>query len=321
MAEIRISKTILSEMLDTVGIKHFYRSLACDDFKTSWKSLLRRRNPTWTFNAKGSETLPKLTMINTPDGIWHLSAEVSLPKMIFGHNARLPNQDEIENGLRKIARYAEDKSGLRFNIPTATVSSIHFAYDVHLSESEVLPMIYKLSDRTMRYTDKLFYNDSTLYFQTKRKTRLVRIYPKLQEILKDRKATVEAIKAATGVLRLEHCLLDSGIINSFVKRNNLPDKTVSSLLNEAVSMMAISEIFDELNFFEMLADDRSNLEILREHFPMRKAINLNGFLEAIRIYGENFYKNDSLGFTKDCYYSDARNCRKAKVWKQRKSLE
>ena len=55
--------------------------------------------------------------------------------------------------------------------------------------------------------------------------------------------------------------------------------------------MAISEILDELNFFEMLSDDRSNLEILREHFPMRKAINLYGFLEAVKIFGENFYKD------------------------------
>lgn len=307
-------------MLDTVGIKHFYQSFRFDNFKEDWKKLLRK-NPTWTFNAKGAKTLPKLTMINTPNGIWHLSAEVSLPKMLFGHNARLPNQSKVENGLRMIGDYVEEKSGLTFDIPTATVSSIHFSYDVNLSQSEVLPMISRLSDRTMRYTDKLFYNDSTLYFQTKSKTRIVRIYSKLQEVLADKKATAEAINAATGVLRFEHCLLDSGIINSFVKKNNLPDKTVASLLNENVSMSAISEVFNELDFFEMLSDNRSNLEILREHFSMRKAINLNGFLDAVRQYGENFYKNESLRFTKDSYYSDARSCREAKVWKRQKSLE
>lgn len=308
-------------MIDTIQIKHFYRARFDEGFLNRWHFLSNRRNPTWTLNAKGAKTLPKLTMIKTPDGIRHLSAEVSLPKMLFGHNARLPNQSEVNNGLQMIGEYVEEKSGLPFDLMTATVSLIHFSYDVHLSQSEVLPMIYRLSDRTMRYTDKLFYNDSTLYFQTKNKTRIIRIYPKFQEVLSHRKATVEAIKAATGILRLEHCLLNSGIINSFVKRNDLPDKTVSSLLNEDVSIKAISEILNELNFFELLSDDKSNLEILLEHFPMRKAVNLNGFLDAVNQFGENFYKNESLGFSKDCYYSDARNCRKAKVWKRRKSLE
>lgn len=308
-------------MLDTVGIKHFYRSLACEDFKTTWKKLSSRKNLTWTFNAKGSKTFPNLTMIYTPDGIWHLSALVSLPKMLFGHNSRLPNQAEVQSGLQMISEYVETESGLPFDIPTATVSSIHFAYDVHLSESKVFPTIYRLSDKTMKYTDKLFYNDSTLYFQTKKRTRIIRIYPKLQEVMSNKKATDEAIKSATGILRFEHCFLEFGIINSFVKRKSLPDKTVPSLVNENVSMSAISEIFDELNFFEMLSDDKSNLDILLEHFPFSKAKSLCGFLDAVYQYGDKFYKIESLGVSKDSFYRDARNCRKAKVWKRRKSLE
>lgn len=314
-------KTDLLKMLDTVGIKHFYRSLACEDFKKNWKKLSGRKNPTWTLNAKGSKTLPNLTILNTPNSIWHLSAMVSLPKMLFGHNARLPNQSEVESGLQMVGKYIEEESGLPFDIPTATVSSIHFAYDVHLTESEVLPTIYQLSEKTMKYPEKLLYNDLTLYFQTKNKTRIVRIYSKLHEVLSRKKPNAEAVESARGVLRFEYCYLKSDVISSFVKRRSLPDKTVSSLLNEDVSMSAISEVFDELNFFEMLSNEKSNLEILREHFPLRKAMNLCGFLESVNQYGENFHKIESLGFSKDSYYGDARNCRKAKVWKRRKSLE
>jgi len=128
-------------MLDTVGIKHFYQSLMCDEFLRCWHYLSNKRNPTWTLNAKGSETLPKLTMIQTPNGIRHLSAEVSLPKMLFGHNARLPNQAEVIEGLQMISNYVESKSGLSFDIPTATVSLIHYTKDICLGEPEVLKII------------------------------------------------------------------------------------------------------------------------------------------------------------------------------------
>ncbi len=79
-------------MLDTIQPKHFSRTLACNDFQRTWKYLTRARNPTWILNEKGEKTLPNLSIIHTPDGIWHRSALVSLPKMLFGHNARLPNQ-------------------------------------------------------------------------------------------------------------------------------------------------------------------------------------------------------------------------------------
>jgi hypothetical protein len=92
-------------MLDTVQTKHYYQTLTCDDFQRDWQYLSNARNPTWIFNAKGSDTLPNLTMVFTPNGIWHLSAQVSLPKMMFGHNARLPYQDVVNQGLQKKAGY------------------------------------------------------------------------------------------------------------------------------------------------------------------------------------------------------------------------
>jgi hypothetical protein len=121
-------------MLDTVQIKHFFQSLICDDFRKTWHYLSKARNPTWTRNEQGSKTLPKLTMISTPNGIWHLSAEVSLPKMLFGHNARLPNQAEVSEGLQMISEYVEANSGLPFDARTAIVSRVDFAKDFHLSK-------------------------------------------------------------------------------------------------------------------------------------------------------------------------------------------
>lgn len=306
-------------MLDTVQIKHFFQSLTCDDFQRHWHYLSKARNPTWTLNAKGSESLPNLTMIHTPNNLWHLSAEASLPKMLFGHNARLPNQAEVFEGLEMISEYVEANSGLHFKAKTATVSRVDFAKDFPLSEARVFQLIKKLSDKVLPRMDKLLYNDSTLYF--KAKTRQIRIYGKFREVLARKYAKPENIKTAKGILRFEHCLLKNYSIDSIVEKSSLPDKTTESLLTQDVSDFVMSEILENLNFYELLTNDKTNLDNLLEHFQARKAMNLCGFLEMLKERGEHFYKDETLRFSKDSYFRDAKNCRKAKVWKQSKSLE
>ncbi len=306
-------------MLDTVQIKHFFQSLACDDFQRHWHYLSKARNPAWTLNAKGSETLPNLTMIFTPNGIWHLSAEVSLPKMLFGHNARLPNQAEVIEGLQIVSEYVEANSGLHFDANTATVSRVDFAKDFPLSEADVFQLIKKLSDKILPRMDKLFYNDSTLYF--KAKTRQIRIYGKFREVLARKYTKPENVKTARGILRFEHCLLRNYAIDSIVEKLSLPDKTTHSLLTQDVSDFVMSEVLESLNFNELLTNDKTNLENLLAYFQTRKAMNLCGFLEMLKLRGEHFYKDETLDFSKDSYFRDAKDCRKAKVWKQSKSLE
>ncbi len=300
-------------MLDTVGIKHFYKALSCDDFKRKWKYLSNARHPTWIHNAKGSETMPNLTMILTPNGIYHLSAQVSLPKLLFGHNARLPNQQEVNQGLQIMAEYTEGTSGLPFDVQTATTSLIHFANDIQLTEPGVWQMVEKLSKTQMKPLRKNFYEDSTLYFTSRAKTRQIRIYPKLQAVLDEKNATKQAIEEANGNLRFEYCLLKKSAIDSLVSRYGLPDNKAQNLLTENVSDRLTSELLERLNFFDLLSNNKTSLVILREHFPTKKAMNLCGFLQMEKEYGRNFYKDESLGISKDSYYRCLRDCRKAKV--------
>src|SRR5688500_2110826 len=145
-------------MPDTLEIKHFYRTLACDDFRRHWKKLLHRRNPTWVFNGDGSEVLPNLTMINTPDSIFHLSARVNLPKLLYGHNARLLSQTENIQAVQKMAFYTQTQSGLRFDAETARVSLIHYAQDICLGEPGVWKTIEKLAKKKIPGFEKDFYD-------------------------------------------------------------------------------------------------------------------------------------------------------------------
>ncbi len=83
----------------------------------------------------------------------------------------------------------------------------------------------------------------------------------------------------------------------------------------------MSEVLEGLNFYDLITKDKTNLENLLEKFSTRKAMNLCGFLEMLKLRGELFYKDETLAFSKDSYFRDAKDCRKAKVWKQSKTLE
>jgi len=308
-------------MLDTVQIKHFYSVLPDETFLRRWRFLSGKKNPTWTRNAERKDNLPRLTMINTPNGIWHLSAETSLPKMLFGHNARLPNEREVLQCLHLIGDYVEAESNLPFNAATATVSLIHYAKDVCLGEFDVWKMIKILATKKLPFLQKNFYEDATIYFTSKARSKQIRIYPKLLEVLNDKHAAPEAIKYATGNLRFELCLTKYDTVDSFAKKMKLADKTTASLINETISDAAIGEVLENLQFFDSLSNDKSNLELLLEKYSTRKAMNLCGFLTMLSERGEGFYKDESLGFTKDAYFRDARASRKANVWKRGNSFE
>jgi Phage replication protein CRI len=303
-------------MPDTIRIKHICRSLENYDFQKTWKKLSDYKGETWINNPKNKEPFPRLSIFRTPDNLWHHTAEVSLPRLLFGHNARLPNQHETFEGLRMLGKIVEEKSHLPFDPFSAIVSRVDFTKDIQLSKSEIVQIIKRLSVQNLSWAKKRLDEETTLYFKAKANNRQICIYDKFREVLSRKNAKPEEIKYAEGKLRIEFSLFKPSSINSLVKRLGLPDKTALSLLNEDVSNQVIYEVLESLNFEHLLVNKKPNFDILRETFSTRKAMNLCGFLEALNLRGETFYKDRSLGFSKDSYYADVRDCRKAKVWKK-----
>lgn len=301
-------------MLDTVGTKHIYRLLQSDDFLDGWRFLSKKPKPTWTLNAKGSNTLPNLTMLTTPDGFYHLYAQVSLPKFLLGHNSQLLSQTEVFEGLKMVAQYAEEKTGLPYDPLGAKVSLVHFARDINLTEPGVWNAIEKLSKKKLKPLRKTFYEDSTLYFKSKAKTKLIRIYPKLQAVLSEKNASVESIKNARGNLRIECCFLQKDPIDALVRKYALPNSQAQHLLTETVSELVISELLERLDFAGMLTDEKTTLQKLLKHFTTKRTMSLCGFLQILEEHGENFYKDKIHQYSKSTYNRNLTDCRKARVW-------
>jgi II/X family phage/plasmid replication protein len=307
-------------MPDTIKIKHFCKVLENYDFQHSWKKLSNFNGETWINNPKNKEPFPRLSIFRTPDNFWHITAEVSLPRLLFGHNARLPNQHETFEGLKIIGEYVEEKSGLPFDPFSAIVSRVDFTLDIQLTEAEVIQIINKLSFQKLGSLEKLFYNGKTLYFQTKSKEKIIRIYGKYQEVLSRKNATPEEKEYAKGKLRIE-CSLKGKQLKAMIKRLALPDNSVLSVLNEDVSNKIISEILERLNFDEIRTNDYDLLEDLLEKCSTSNAMQNFSFLEMIKRRGLNFYKDESLHYKERTYKRRLAECRKAKVWIHPKSFE
>ncbi|MEQ1642054.1 MAG: phage/plasmid replication protein [Pyrinomonadaceae bacterium] len=307
-------------IVDTLRTKHSYREpLSFEELRAIGAKLkVHSDNKVWILNPAKGDPLPRITFYFPIPTIMHLLAEVSVPRFANGHNARLLDPTENDAAIRAIADYVEERTGLDFDPMSAKVSRADFSIDIQLGEPNVYKAIERLSRLKIGGLKKRTYNDATIYFYNK--SIEIRIYSKLQEVY-EKKGSREAIEAARGNLRFEYCLLNAYGVSSHAKKFGLPDTTVRSLITKDVSDAIFSRLFSEIDFPNLVTDERSNLEKLIETFSTRKAIRLAGFLEMVRRFGEPFFKDPSLKFSKDSYYYSVRQCRKAGVWNTGDLLE
>lgn len=307
-------------IVDSLRIKHSYREfLSFDELRAiDAKPKLKSDHKVWILNPKKGEPLPRITFFFPIPNIMHVLAEVSVPRFANGHNARLLNPAENDAAIRAIAEFVEERTGLDFDPMTAKVSRVDFAIDIQLGEPVVYEAIKRLSRLKLKRLKKDVCEDMTVYFRNQ--SLEIRIYPKLQEVYANN-GSRDAIEAARGNLRFEYCLLNAYGIASHVKKLGLPDSTVQSLITKEVSDSIFSRLFNEIDFPNLITNNETNLERLKEHYSTRKAIRLAGFLEMVYQFGELFYKDPSLKFSKDSYYYAVRQCRKAGVWNSGNSLE
>lgn len=307
-------------IVDTLRTKHSYREpMPYEELRAMGAKLKAYSdNKVWTLNPSKGDPLPRITFFFPIPTIMHLLADVSVPRFANGHNARLLNPAENEAAIRAIAEYVEERTGLDFDPLTAKVSRVDFAVDIQIGEPTVYETIKRLSRMKLRRLERRFYGDETVYFFSK--SLEIRIYPKLQEVYA-KKGSRDAIEAARGNLRFEYCLLNPYGISSHVNKLGLPDSTVRSLITKPVSDSIFSTLFREIDFPHLVTNDKSNIERLKEHYSTRKAIRLAGFLDMVSKFGELFFKDPSLKFSKDSYYYAVRQCKKAGVWNSGDSLE
>lgn len=277
-----------------------------------WKQKKYQKFQTYILNAE-QDSLPNLTAIATPQG-WLMSSEGSLPKIIFGHNSKLPNQAEVNEGLQFISDYIEANTGIEFDIQNAYVNRIDYARDLRILEESSLEIIEVLSKRKLSNKNKLLFNDTSLYFNSKDRqmSDSTRIYLKLPEVIAKRNSNLEAVNYAKGILRIER-IFKGKKIDVLRKNLGLTDRKCSTLLTKEISDFVLNETLKSLDYDQITLEANSKLILLLKAFKPKQSFYLFGFLEMVRIYGADFYKNPNLHYSKSTYYDNIKKLKSANL--------
>jgi hypothetical protein len=304
-------------VIDTLQIKHIYKSLFSEERLRSIGAIQPsgyRKNKTWVLNPKGhrSEFKPRIAFIFTPDLAMHVEVTASLPKLLFGHNAKLPTETECWDALEIIEEFVVNTTGLMFTTRDATISEVHFARDFEFGDVTAKLVTDQLKRRIVpRFGMRQF--QETLYFENQSKNRLIRVYPKLPEVLRQVSPSQEAIDQAREKLRIEFVALRRAV-KQIAKGHGIESPTAENIVREKLSGSVMDQVLHDLDFTSCSFEGPSNIELMLAKYSRKQACSLSGFVSMIEHYGPNFYRDPKWGLTKQQYQYYLRLVRKAGAW-------
>jgi hypothetical protein len=304
-------------MIDTITLKHEYLRLDTQRLVSrGFVGKQGRKNPQWFWNPPSGSASPRITISRPPSGVFHIFAECSLPKLLYGSNAKLPaSETEVSNGIETMCREVETIIEADFDARYASISKIHLTRDYRLGDAANTAAM-ALFDKRIKYFPKrnLTTNNNepvTLYFnyQSTRRNCVICIYSKYAEVL-TRKASQDELEAARGSLRIEYRANNLSGIRSVCNRFEAsgPTELLSNDLNDRV----FSFIESELHFPECIAFQESPLTKLLNYYTPTKAKNLYGFLELRRLIGDEELTKTAKD--RRNFNISRRACEKAGVW-------
>jgi len=305
-------------MIDTICLKHISTELTeAKLLNLGATAKPGRRNPIWFLNPPdGFSSLPRITIAQTPDAIFHIFAECSIPNLLYGHNSKLPETEEDnQRGIEIICEYARRKLGIRFEATSALIGKIHLTRDYYIGDA-ANNAAFALFDKRLRFFPKrnIAANEcsaNTLYFncQSSRRNSVICIYPKHAEVLV-RNGSFEAVEAAEGVLRIEYRANTRSGVKSLLKRFSGTED--ADLLTRNLNDSVFQSLETELHFPQCVAQHQSPLLRLLAKYPAAKAQRLLGFLEMRRLKGDSeFTKSDC---ERRNFNAARRDCERAGVW-------
>jgi len=243
-----------------------------------------------------------------------LMAQASLPKIVYGHNATLPNEQQARDAASWLCGYVSSVTGLIFTLEDVKAFRIDYTRDYDIQEDRahaialgLLPQDLPNFTRTMRCND-------SVWFESQRDGQTIKeiaIYPKFTWA-SDNHEPQDVIDASRGKLRLEVRLMRKGL-NS-IKGANKPLDYLSqaisdTLLNEAATMLDLQRIIDARNF-----DFHHRLIVHACGQRSLGKLGLPTFIELVERYGPDFYRMPDFHYPKSTYHKRKNELERLGIW-------
>ena len=220
----------------------------------------------------------------------YLSVEVSLPKYLYGSNVYTLETDEaINDALCKLSHDVSTLLGLDFNAHETLLTRVDYAVNLYCANNkevrEILVAMPNVVIPRMKYHPHERHKP-TVYFRNKSQELCIyQKYPAVRTQLKKGRATIEHLKEARAMLRLELRFWIARSCRNLPKRLKLPNRKAKTLLTIDIATQVLEEIISALNLDKPIVSSDERLALLRERFGASTCLKLLKFITDCEAHG------------------------------------
>lgn len=309
----QICESQLNGSIDSLRMRHF-----CSSIPTPGQLIDRgfHRKPgklegstKWCHNGDIDKYEPSLTYYQVWDGSWQLRVDASIPKLLFGDNVILPDPDLIPEALSLLSDNVLLRTGRSFDAFSALVCRVDFAANLRCEGPLSRPLIEHYSRVRIPNLIRTTVETGTVYFGNK--SRVIRIYDKLVEIISKNSNSPALIRKAEGIVRIEYYFPSSVAVARAVKRWGFADLSVRTVMSPEcidIAMIELTELL-QLDKVDLSSGDDFRTLLAKTDGDLKKAIVMSGFKESVNALGENYYLDPKIKCSKSTYDRNRRDCR------------
>lgn len=264
-------------------------------------------------NGKPGAKEPRLTITKTQKGFWRMQGEVSIGAWLFNSNIFLPNERDLEIFFDDLSAFIYFKVGIWFDVRLERTTLLDVTRDFELnSESKVMSVLKDLNYVEIPKYNRRPFNDTSVYWENKGtiKNKIFKVYSKQHDFI-DKGASIEEIKLAKGVLRLEVHHGDNRAVANLAKSLKLSKHRAGQIITRKTSEKVINEAMKLIGLDSLLNNQSdSNLETLALNFDKSMPLILAGHLAFKAEFGAEYYKLPFINLTAATVKGYERECAK-----------
>lgn len=296
--------------IDTIALVRSYRQIPPFDELSELGGFIRKfgsnGEPCFISNGMKDVHEPRISIYKTWDKTSRLRVDLSVPRLLFGANVKLPSGEEIEQALELVSNNVEQRTGLKFDAFSADACRNDYAANLIFEGQQIKLVMKRYRNFNVPRLLRVAYGDETVYFRNQSRT--IRIYDKFAEMC--RKIQNSALQAESkGIIRAEYSLRDLPSVKGFARRLHFDNISAREMTSEKCIAAATGELkklleLDSINFIS----DKNIAVAFEKTGNIKTAMNLVGFLEAMEWFGSNFYLDKNYDISRTTYDRLLKEC-------------
>ena len=217
----------------------------------------------------------------------YFSVEVSLPKYLYGSNVfNLQSDEEINLALCKLSHDVSTLLGFDFNAHEARLTRVDYAVNLYCANNKQVRELLAAMRHALMPRMKYRPHKTSAYFNNQ--SQQICLYQKFDAVrrkLKKGCATVEHLREAYAMLRLELRFKKGRSGRNISKRLKLPDRKAKTLLTIGIATQLLEEVMSALTLDRPIVSSDERLARLKDLFGASTHHKLVGFITACEAHG------------------------------------